>query len=73
MLAGVLITARSGIAAPSVGNGFELNAIAAVVIGGASLTGGKGTIGKTVVGVFIMAIISNYGAYRCPTLPEANY
>ena len=58
-VAGVLITARAGIATPSVGSGFELNAIAAVVIGGASLTGGKGTIGKTVVGVFIIALISN--------------
>ena len=58
-VAGVLITARAGIATPNVGNGFELNAIAAVVIGGASLSGGKGTIGKTVVGVFIVALISN--------------
>ena len=58
-VAGVLMTARAGIATPSVGSGFELNAIAAVVIGGASLSGGKGTIGKTVVGVFIVALISN--------------
>ena len=58
-VAGVLITARAGIATPNVGNGFELNAIAAVVIGGASLAGGKGTIGKTIVGVFIIALISN--------------
>jgi len=58
-VAGVLITARSGIATPSVGSGFELNAIAAVVIGGASLSGGKGKVANTVVGVFIIALIGN--------------
>ena len=58
-VAGVLITARSGIATPSVGTGFELNAIAAVVIGGASLSGGKGKVANTVVGVFIIALIGN--------------
>jgi len=58
-VAGVLMTARAGIATPSVGGGFELNAIAAVVIGGASLAGGKGKVGNTVVGVIIIALISN--------------
>ena len=57
--AGVLMTARAGIATPSMGDGFELNAIAAVVIGGASLAGGKGKVGNTVVGVFIIALIGN--------------
>ena len=58
-IAGVLMTARAGIATPSMGSGFELNAIAAVVIGGASLAGGKGKVGNTVVGVFIIALIAN--------------
>jgi ribose transport system permease protein len=58
-IAGVLMTARAGIATPSMGSGFELNAIAAVVIGGASLSGGKGKVGNTVVGVFIIALIGN--------------
>jgi ribose transport system permease protein len=58
-VAGVLMTARAGIATPSVGSGYELNAIAAVVIGGASLTGGKGKVANTVVGVFIIALIGN--------------
>jgi ribose transport system permease protein len=58
-VAGVLLTARAGIATPSAGTGFELNAIAAVVIGGASLSGGKGKVANTVVGVFIIALIGN--------------
>ncbi|MDR0874889.1 MAG: ABC transporter permease [Clostridiales Family XIII bacterium] len=58
-IAGALMTARAGIATPSMGSGFELNAIAAVVIGGASLAGGKGKVGNTVVGVFIIALIGN--------------
>ncbi|MDR1028652.1 MAG: ABC transporter permease, partial [Clostridiales Family XIII bacterium] len=58
-VAGILLTARAGIATPSAGTGFELNAIAAVVIGGASLSGGKGKVANTVVGVFIIALIGN--------------
>ncbi|MDR0878325.1 MAG: ABC transporter permease [Treponema sp.] len=58
-VAGVLITARAGIATPSAGTGFELTAIAAAVIGGASLSGGKGRVGNTIVGVFILALIGN--------------
>ncbi|MCL2492943.1 MAG: ABC transporter permease [Clostridiales bacterium] len=58
-VAGVLLTARAGIATPSAGTGWELDAIAAVVIGGASLAGGKGKVANTVVGVFIIALIAN--------------
>jgi ribose transport system permease protein len=58
-IGGVLITARSGIATPSAGTGFELNSIAATVIGGASLSGGKGKVANTIIGVFILALIGN--------------
>jgi ribose transport system permease protein len=44
---------------PNYGNGLELNVIAACVIGGASLFGGVGTIGGTMIGAFLMAVITN--------------
>jgi ribose transport system permease protein len=47
------------VAPNSLGLGYELDAIAAVVIGGTSLSGGKGQIGTTVVGVLLLGIISN--------------
>lgn len=58
-LAGVLITARSGVGSPDVAVGDELNAIAAVVIGGASLMGGSGGSINTFLGVMILGIIGN--------------
>jgi len=58
-LAGVLISARLGSAQPALGSGYELQAIAAVVIGGTSLFGGKGTIIGTVIGALIMSALSN--------------
>ncbi len=58
-LAGILVTARAGIATPTAGTGYELDAIAAVVIGGASLSGGKGKVVNTVFGVLIIALIGN--------------
>lgn len=58
-LAGVVIASRSGVAAPSAGIALELDAIAACVIGGALLTGGKGTIFYTVVGVLVLGLIGN--------------
>ncbi len=58
-LAGILLTARAGIAVPTQGAGAELDAIAACVIGGASLSGGKGKIISTVIGVLIIALIAN--------------
>lgn len=69
--AGVLIVARSGIAAPSAGDGFELQAIAACVIGGASLSGGKGRVGFTIIGVLIMALIGNImNLLNVPAYPQ---
>jgi ribose transport system permease protein len=58
-IAGVIFAARVGAAVPSAGVGYELNAIAAVIIGGTPLTGGQGKISGTVIGALLMAVISN--------------
>lgn len=56
---GIIIMARSGVAVPKTGEGLELDALAACVIGGASLMGGRGKIMNTVVGVLVLGLISN--------------
>lgn len=58
-LAGVVLSARLDSAQPSQGLGYELDTIAAVVIGGASLTGGVGGIGGTAAGVLIIGFLRN--------------
>lgn len=58
-LAGVLISARLGSAQPATGIGYELQAIAAVVIGGTSLSGGKGSILGTIIGALIISVLNN--------------
>lgn len=58
-VAGVLVTARLDSAQPNAGSGYELDAIAAVVIGGGSLSGGRGTIVGTVVGALIIGVLNN--------------
>jgi len=58
-VAGIISTSRTGVGSPIVGTGSELDAIAAVVIGGASLSGGKGTAFHTLLGVLILGIIGN--------------
>ncbi len=58
-LASLVLTARLNSFTPQMGIGFEFAAIAAVVIGGTSLSGGEGTIGGTLVGVLIMGVINN--------------
>jgi ribose transport system permease protein len=58
-LAGVILASRVGIAQPSVGVAFELNAIAACVIGGASLAGGRGSVLGTLGGVVLLGLIDN--------------
>lgn len=60
-LAGILLTARITSAQPSAGEGYEMTAIAAAVIGGASLAGAEGTIIGTVLGACIMAVLQNGG------------
>ena len=58
-LAGVITTSRSGVGSASVGVGAELTVIAAVVIGGASLMGGRGGVVNTLIGVMILGVIGN--------------
>ena len=58
-LAGLLLMARLGSGDPTAGQGLELQAIAAVVLGGASLAGGRGGMFGTLLGVFLLAEISN--------------
>ena len=58
-LGGIIITARSGVGSPVVGIGLELDVIAAVVIGGASLMGGRGTALNTLIGVLTLGVIGN--------------
>jgi ribose transport system permease protein len=58
-LAGVVLAARLGSGQPSVGVGYELTAIAAAVIGGNSLSGGRGTVFGTFIGALILGVVSN--------------
>jgi ribose transport system permease protein len=58
-LGGLIVTARLDSAQPNAGTGYELDAIAAVVIGGTSLAGGKGTVWGTVLGAIIIGVLNN--------------
>lgn len=58
-LAGIVLSSRLSSAQPALGQGYELEAIAAVIIGGTSLLGGKGSITGTVIGALIMAVLIN--------------
>ncbi len=60
-IAGILMTSRLSNGIPTAGTGYELDAIAAAVVGGASLNGGSGTILGTVLGALLIAIIKNGG------------
>ncbi len=60
-VAGILMTSRLANGIPTGGQGYELEAIAASVVGGASLSGAEGTILGTVLGAVIMAVIRNGG------------
>ena len=57
-LAGMMVTARLNSATPKAGTGFELDAIASVFIGGASMTGGSGKIVGVVIGALIMGVMN---------------
>jgi len=57
-VAGVLLASRLNAATPDAGVGYELDAIAAVVIGGASLGGGRGSIGGTVLGCLLIGVLN---------------
>ncbi len=58
-VAGLIIASRLNSAQPALGQGYELEAIAAVVIGGTSLSGGRGTMLGTIIGAFIMSVLTN--------------
>ncbi len=57
-VAGVLLASRLNAATPDAGEGYELDAIAAVVIGGASLSGGRGTVFGTVLGCLLIGVLN---------------
>ncbi len=67
-LAGVVMASRLNSAQPGLGLGYELEAIAAVVIGGTSLRGGRGTILGTVIGALIMSTLTN--GLRIMSIPQ---
>jgi putative multiple sugar transport system permease protein len=58
-VAGLIVAGRLNAATPKAGNGFELDAIGACFIGGASTSGGIGTVIGTIVGGFVMAVLNN--------------
>ena len=58
-IGGVIVTSRLDSAQPNAGVSYELDAIAAVVIGGTSLSGGKGSIWGTVLGAIIIGVLNN--------------
>jgi ribose transport system permease protein len=58
-LAGVMMAARLNSAQPALGAGYELDAIAAAVIGGTSLSGGEGSIVGTIIGAFVISTLAN--------------
>ena len=58
-IAAIVYMARLNVASPIAGVGFELNAIAAVIIGGTSLSGGRGSVIGTLLGAFIIGVLAN--------------
>ncbi|MCZ4353934.1 ABC transporter permease [Roseovarius aestuarii] len=58
-LAGLLLAGRIGVGFPLAGQGLELDAIVAVVLGGTALSGGRGSVARAIAGVVLLAIISN--------------
>ncbi|WP_035052876.1 ABC transporter permease [Andreprevotia chitinilytica] len=58
-MAGIVLTSRLNSAQPTAGSGYELDAIAAVVLGGTSLTGGRGWIFGTLVGALLIGVLNN--------------
>jgi ribose transport system permease protein len=67
-IGGVLMASRLNSAQPALGAGYELDAIAAVVIGGTSLSGGEGSILGTVIGAFIISTLTN--GLRIMSVPQ---
>lgn len=70
-LAGIISTSRTGVGSPIIGIGLELDVIAAVVIGGASLNGGRGNAVNTLLGVLILGMIGNImNLLNIPAYPQ---
>jgi len=67
-IAGVMIAARLNSAQPALGQGYELDAIAAAVIGGTSLSGGEGSMLGTIIGAFIISTLTN--GLRIMSVPQ---
>lgn len=67
-IAGIMMASRLNSAQPALGSGYELEAIAAVVIGGTSLSGGRGSILGTVIGALIMSVLTN--GLRIMSVPQ---
>ncbi|WKB81028.1 ABC transporter permease [Cellulophaga lytica] len=69
--AAIIVASRTNLGSPNIGMSWELDAIAAVVIGGASLNGGKGTAINTLMGVLILGLISNIlNLLNVPSYPQ---
>ena len=58
-IGGILLCGRLGMGTATVGDGYEMDAIASVVIGGASMNGGSGSVSKTIVGAMLMGVLYN--------------
>jgi erythritol transport system permease protein len=58
-IVGLIIASQLGAAHPATGETFELNAIAAVVLGGTSLMGGRGSVGGTLIGAFVIGVLAD--------------
>jgi len=67
-IAGIIIAARLNSAQPALGQGYELDAIAAAVIGGISMSGGEGTMVGTIIGAFIISTLTN--GLRMMSVPQ---
>jgi ribose transport system permease protein/inositol transport system permease protein len=58
-LAGLILTSRINSGQPSAGDGYEMDIITAVVLGGVSVSGGEGKLGKVIIGVVFMGVLAN--------------
>lgn len=58
-MSGIVLCARMYSGQPTVGQGFEMDAIAAAILGGTSFSGGTGTMGGTLIGVFVIGVLNN--------------
>ncbi|MFU0824939.1 ribose ABC transporter permease [Clostridium sp.] len=58
-ISGIIVTSRIGSASATAGSGYELDAIAAVVLGGTSLSGGEGSVIGTIIGALIIGVLNN--------------